>query len=179
MSKNIFDIMRKLNGISTPIGGISWDNIERVDKSNFVNNLFIFLEDKRVLYYSCEYEYPIYCVQSILHIRQFLTEQLMILNNSNMKDPATIEKSMRTMRTACHDFLTSQQQFSQENQVIRNTTDYGNSYRFIMDLIRLRIIFVNEMYTLSKHYDVKIKTEQLKKFMENNYEALNILEQEQ
>lgn len=128
-----------------------------------------------MLFYPGEYEYPIYCVESIENIRQFLTEQLMVLNNSNMKDPATIEKSIRTMRTACHDFLTSQQQFSRENRVITNAADYGNSYRFIMDLIRLRTIFVNEMYTLSVHYDVKIKTEQLRKFIEDNYKAQNIL----
>ena len=90
-------ILGRVNGISTPIFGISWnpDN----DELNAVRKLIIYLEDRRVLYYEEEREGVDYCRQSVEEIRHKLTEFLQEFQTDN-----DLIKSVRNFRTACRAF---------------------------------------------------------------------------
>ena len=64
------DMVKRLNGISTPIFGVSWNPIE-TDKDS-AKEIISFLEYRRVLYNPSEMEMPDHCVQSVLEIRREL-----------------------------------------------------------------------------------------------------------
>lgn len=60
----------ELNGVSTPIGGISWNKTHSVkDKFSF---LLLYLESKRILVNPIEMEKKEWCIESVLEIKSNL-----------------------------------------------------------------------------------------------------------
>ena len=68
------ELAKRLTGISTPIGGLSWT--PPVDERDVAKQLLVFLEDRRALYMPYNLEVSPYVVDSVLEIRQRLTEDL-------------------------------------------------------------------------------------------------------
>jgi hypothetical protein len=68
------EIANRLTGISTPLGGMSWQPNE-VEVSA-ARRVIAFLEDRRVLYAPDELEVQSHCVHSVLEIRHFLKRRL-------------------------------------------------------------------------------------------------------
>jgi hypothetical protein len=95
------EIGHRINGfgIATPIFGVSlnWDPPEPT--RSIARKVIIFLENRRVLYDLYDMEDMGYCVQSIIEIRHFLTDQII---GSSSDD---LEKNLRAMRAACIKFL--------------------------------------------------------------------------
>ena len=92
------EIVSRLNGISTPVGGVSWT--PPTPDVAVVRRLLVFLEDRRVLYSPYEAEMPGHCVASVLEIRRFLTDQLA---DGGIGEDLT--GPMRAIRAACRKFL--------------------------------------------------------------------------
>jgi hypothetical protein len=96
------EIASKITGFSCPIFGVSWNppklEIETASK------IITFLEDRRVLFNPYELEEPSHCQESVIRIREFLTEQLY-----NMDKDSELGKIIRGMRSACRKFLDSTQ----------------------------------------------------------------------
>lgn len=92
------EIIRRLTGISTPIFGVSWDPPE--GEIAIARRVLTFLEDRRVLYNPSELEVPQHCVESVLQIREFLTEEIAQLDAER-----ELTKSLRAMRASCRKFL--------------------------------------------------------------------------
>jgi hypothetical protein len=92
------EIVNRLTGISIPIFGVSWNPPEL--EVSVARRVITFLEDRRVLYNPSDMELPHHCVQSVLEIRQFLTEELARLNSAT-----ALESSLRAMRASCRKFL--------------------------------------------------------------------------
>jgi hypothetical protein len=92
------EIAARLTGISTPLGGVSWQATET--EMAAARRVISFLEDRRVLYAPDEMEVPAHCVHSVLDIRRFLTVELGKLDNG-----AELAASLRAMRAACRKFL--------------------------------------------------------------------------
>ena len=92
------EIASRLTGISTPLGGVSWQTSELEVTS--ARRVVAFLEDRRVLYAPEEMEDTSHCVQSVIEIRQFLTAELGKLDGSS-----EFSASLRAMRAACRKFL--------------------------------------------------------------------------
>jgi hypothetical protein len=65
-----------------------------------VQDLFTFLEDRRVLFNDYELEVPRYCVESVQQIRQHLTTLLRELPNSQ-----GLPQHLRVMRASCREFM--------------------------------------------------------------------------
>jgi hypothetical protein len=87
-----------VNGFSLPVGGVSWT--PGVSDAEVVRGLVAFLEDRRVLYNPYEVEMADHCVQSVLSIRQRLTQTL------EQGGIATeLAAHLRQMRVACRRFL--------------------------------------------------------------------------
>jgi len=93
------EIIKRLTGISSPIFGVSW-NPENTS-TDVARRVISFLEDRRVLYNPSEMEVPQHCIESVLEIRNFFTDQI----------PQTTEKdlldSLKALRVACRKFLDS------------------------------------------------------------------------
>lgn len=90
---------RRLTGISCPIFGVTWD--PGVAKVTFARRVLTYLEDRRVLFVPWDMEVPEHCVQSILDIRRFLTDQLGHLDDKE----EDIAPHLRAMRASCRQFL--------------------------------------------------------------------------
>jgi len=69
-------------------------------KDGVVQRAVVFLEDRRVLYAPDEVEVPQHCVESVLGVRQFLTDQL-----GRGGVPEDVAESLRAMRAAARKFL--------------------------------------------------------------------------
>lgn len=67
----------------------------------FARRVLAYLEDRRVLHAPWNLEIPEHCIESILEIRRFLTDQLGQLNNRD----EDITPRLRTMRASCCQFL--------------------------------------------------------------------------
>ena len=92
------EIASRITGISTPIGGISWEPPK--PDSVVARQLLLFLEDRRVLYQPAEVEMPEYCIESVLQIRQHLTD---VLNSGGIS--TELEEVLRGLRGVCREFL--------------------------------------------------------------------------
>jgi len=92
------EIAGKITGFSFPLFGISWDPPKL--EIEVAKKVITFLEDKRVLYVVYELESPSHCAQSVIKIREFITEQLFDL------DPKSeLTTTLKGMRSACRNFL--------------------------------------------------------------------------
>ena len=91
-------ILKKLSGISTPVFGISWNPTE--SERDVVRKLFIFLEDKRVLFYPFHMEMPYHVNLSVLDIRKYLTDEILKLEENSVLVP-----TLKLLRAACRKFL--------------------------------------------------------------------------
>jgi hypothetical protein len=92
------EIAARLTGISTSLGGVSWQATET--EMAAARRVISFLEDRRVLYAPDELEVSAHCVHSVLDIRRFLTTELGKLDNGSV-----LAASLRAMRAACRKFL--------------------------------------------------------------------------
>ena len=63
---NIEEILNRLTGFSTPIGGLSWQSATL--DVDVARRVLVFLEDRRVLYDPFEVEVPEHCVESVLQM---------------------------------------------------------------------------------------------------------------
>ncbi len=93
------EIGKRLTGFSTPFGGVSWTAPEA--EVLVARRVIRFLEDRRVLYNPFELEDPRHCVESIVAIRQFLTEELGHLPDDDLS------AQLGALRAACRKFLDS------------------------------------------------------------------------
>lgn len=92
------EIASRLTGFSTPVFGVSWDPAQ--SDVEVVRRVLSFLEDRRVLYAPDDAEVPSHCVESVLHIREYLTDEL-----GRGGVPIDVADSLRAMRAACRKFL--------------------------------------------------------------------------
>jgi hypothetical protein len=92
------EIANRLTGISTPLGGLSWQAPELEVWA--ARRVIAFLEDRRVLYAPDSLEVPSHCVHSVLEIRHFLSAELGKLDGNS-----ELTASLRAMRAACRKFL--------------------------------------------------------------------------
>ncbi|MFF3847000.1 DUF6650 family protein [Streptomyces sp. NPDC002328] len=96
------EIMRRIKGFSTPLGGVDWDL--PLPQRAVAKKVVVYLEDRRVLTMPRAVmhavEEPDHCVASVLQIRETLTQILM--------DPDTgddLAENLKAMRAACRRFL--------------------------------------------------------------------------
>jgi hypothetical protein len=92
------EIANRLTGISTPLFGLQWTPA-RLDR-DVVQEVIVFLEDRRALYLPYEVEMPEWVVESVLEIRTVLTE---ILRRGDISDE--LAATLKAMRTACRKFV--------------------------------------------------------------------------
>lgn len=92
------ELASRINGFSTPLFGVSW-NPAKADVV-IAKSVILFLEDRRVLYVPYMVEEPDRVIQSVLTIREFLTQTL--VQGQMGKE---LENNLRGMRAACRKFL--------------------------------------------------------------------------
>lgn len=96
------EIISRVTGITVGPVGISWEPSEA--EVEVARRVIAFLEDRRVLYTPGELQMPSYCVQSVLEIRTFLTEEV-----GHLDSKSELAEHLRALRAACRKFLDSAQ----------------------------------------------------------------------
>jgi len=149
-------LAKRLIGISTPIGGISWT--PSVDERDVAKQLLVFLEDRRALFMPYNMEVEIYVVDSILEIRQRLTEVLEKISRSSV-----LGESISAMRASCRKFLTEAQ------DVPRRMHHWRMEGQIWQALGELRAIFGIHIARVACAYDLEVE-EQLEPILPAEYE---------
>jgi hypothetical protein len=146
------EIANRLTGFSSPIFGVSWNPVEaEVTKARRVIS---FLEDRRVLFDPIEVERPEYCIQSVLEIRRFLTEEL-----GNLSFDDELAKNLRGMRAACRKFLNTVQNDDRNIIVFANRQGHYASWIFIGALGEMRGVFGMHIAKIAIEYGVDIEND--------------------
>jgi len=92
------EVLTRLTGITCPVFGVSWNPPEA--EIAVARRVLAFLEDRRVLYRPFDMEIPEQCVDSVIEIRKFLTDEI-----AKLAATKEIAQSLRGMRAACRKFL--------------------------------------------------------------------------
>lgn len=95
-------LAKRLTGISTPIGGVSWT--PPTDECDVAKELLVFLEDRRALFMPYHMEVGLFVVRSVEEIRKRLTEDLQRIDRSSV-----LGQSIAAMRASYRKFMTQTQ----------------------------------------------------------------------
>lgn len=93
----------RVNGVTIGIVGAQWT--PKPTDTEVARRVLRFLEDRRVLYNDFAWEEPGHCIESVLEIRRFLTEEI-----AHQGDDGDLLPPLRAMRAACRKFLDGMQQ---------------------------------------------------------------------
>lgn len=144
------EITSRLTGFSCPIFGLSWNPSE----SDIVaaRRIIAYLEDRRVLYEPSSVEVPPYCVQSVLQLRKFLTDEIGRSSNSD-----NVREHLRAMRAACRKFLTRVD--GAERDIIPNANMVGHwaSWVFNDALGQMRGVFGVQVALIAAKYGLDVE----------------------
>ncbi|HEU0144345.1 MAG TPA: DUF6650 family protein [Nitrososphaera sp.] len=144
------EIANRFTGFSCPIFGVSWNPVEaEVTKARRVIS---FLEDRRVLYVPSEVETPKYCVQSVLEIRRFLTEEI-----GNLSFDAELSKNLRGMRAACRKFLNTVENDDRDIVIFANRQGHYANWIFIGALGEMRGVFGMHIAKIAIEYGIDVE----------------------
>lgn len=145
------EIINRLTGISCPVFGISWNPSET--NRAIAQRVITFLEDRRVLYNPSEIEIPDHCVQSVVRIREYLTNELARLDSKD-----GIAEIFRAMRSACRKFLNTAQT-EEDSKFIRfaNSPGHYASWEFNQALGELRGIFGIHITRIAAQYGLDVE----------------------
>ncbi len=145
------DILLRITGISCPIFGVSWNPPEAQTK--VVTRLIRFLEDRRVLYVPSEMEVPHHCVQSVLDIRRFITNELLSIDNGS-----ELATTLQALRAACRKFLNT---ISEKQDIILYGAhrNHWASWEFNGAVGELRGVFGVHLARLAAQYGTEIEDE--------------------
>ena len=130
------ELASRLNGVQIPIFGVQWVPTEPERK--VVRDVLTFFEDRRVLYNPCAWELAQEVSDSVLRIREVLTDAIQRLGEDSHAAPA-----MRAMRAACREYLD------------------GSRHHFSHDLSiglgRLRALFGLQIAFLAIQYGINLE----------------------
>ena len=149
-------LAQRLTGIATPIGGLSWT--PPVDEREVAKQLLVFLEDRRALFMPYNMEVVPYVVDSVLEIRQRLTEDLEKISRSSV-----LGESISAMRASCRKYLTETQD---DPRRIHHWRMEGHIWQALGEL---RAIFGIHIARIACAYDLEIE-EQLEPILPAEFE---------
>jgi hypothetical protein len=131
--------------------GASWraPEPERV----VVRDVITALEDKRALYSQAVWEEPSHVVQSLLKIRDELTNGL-----KRVGDSSPAKDAFRIMRASCRDFLTltSAKAYEQKRGMMRGDHMWEQE-QFFVELGKLRAVFGQQLAVIGYLYGMDIE----------------------
>ena len=145
-------IIGRLTGFSVPVFGVSWNPPEpEIQKAKRV---LTYLEDRRVPYNPDSLEIPEHCVQSVINIRSFLTNEI-----SSIDSNSELSSSLRAMRSACRKFLDTVNDRNGDITHFGFQRAHWASWRFLPALGELRGVFGIHVAKIATAYGLDVEKE--------------------
>jgi len=148
---NFKKLASRITGISCPIFGVSWNPPEPDVKRS--ERVIAFMEDRRVLYNSYAWEEPGHCIESVIQIRAFLTNELQTLDRKS-----EIAQRLSSLRAACRKFLDTLQQHGIDTRG-GSLRGMSSEFAFFSALGELRGIFGFQLLLLAQSYGLDVEDE--------------------
>lgn len=152
------DALRRITGVSTPVGGVSWSPTP--SERDALRKLVVFLEDRRALFDPYDVEATAMVEHSVQGIRAELTRVLQTIGeNSRAGEP------LRMMRSASQRYLTKASSFRDEPYWHQPPRFHGRSGLddedddFILALGELRGAFGVSLEQIASSYDIEVHGE--------------------
>lgn len=136
----------RITGIDTPIGGISWEYTDSEKKG--VQQLFDYLETKRLLINPIEMEKKDWCILSAIEIKQKINEINIKFDFKN--DTKLITKAMID---ACNTFLDDLQNVKNSGIIYKSNGDWEDIV-FSKAMKKFRKQFKDSIVCLSKNFGI-------------------------
>jgi hypothetical protein len=149
MKAHIKEAWQRLTGFTIGPASASWN--PPPPERAVANKVIAFLSDRRVLYYSTEFEYPNQCVESVFKIREQLTEAL-----GDLEADSVAAEQIRGMLAECGQFLDTCQQDGLGVTDLRKYPYPAKHWEFIDALSQLRRGFGFHIAALSGAYDIEL-----------------------
>jgi hypothetical protein len=144
------EIANRLTGISTPLGGVSWQSTDL--EVSAARRVIAFLEDRRVLYAPEEMEVASHCVDSVLEIRRFLSGEL-----GKLETKSEFAASLRAMRAACRKFLDRVAVDGRETVLYANHHGHWASWTFYSALGEMRGTFGVHLAKIAAEFKLDVE----------------------
>lgn len=126
------EVKRRVTGFSIPIFGVSWEPGEA--EVTVARRVVTFLEDRRVLFNPTELEVPAHCIDSVIEIRRFLTDEI-----AGLGDDEDLAPHLVAMRAGCRKFLDNMQELDGDRRLLHPGNMWGfPGWVFISALGELR-----------------------------------------
>ena len=136
----------RITGIDTPIGGISWEYTDSEKKG--VQQLFDYLETKRLLINPIEMEKKDWCILSAIEIKQKINEINTKFDFKN--DTKLITKAMID---ACNTFLDDLQNVKNSGIIYKSNGDWEDIV-FSKAMKKFRKQFKDSIVCLSNNFGI-------------------------
>ena len=142
----------KLNGISVPIGGISWEYTESGQKG--IQEMFYYLESKRLLINPKEMEKKEWSEKSAIEIKNKLVDIL-----SRYKYDQNIITIIKQMVDACNEFLDNMQRVEVRGILYKNLQSDWEDLEYGVAMKKFRKIFLDNIKLLAETYNITFSKE--------------------
>ena len=133
----------KLNGISVPIGGISWEYTEFGQKG--IQEMFYYLESKRLLINPKEMENKEWSEKSAIEIKNKLVDIL-----SRYKYDQNIITIIKQMVDACNEFLDNMQRVEVRGILYKNLQSDWEDLEYGVSIKKFGKIFRDKIKLLAE-----------------------------
>ncbi|MVB12073.1 hypothetical protein CAFE_28040 [Caprobacter fermentans] len=147
----------RITGLDTPVGGVSWEYTENAKKG--IQELYYFLEAKRILTNPAEMEIENWCAKSAIEIRNKLTELLPKYDFNG----ETIT-CFRTMIDSCNSFLDDMGCVTRPGIIYKNGNGDWEDINFSKAMKKFRKSFRDNIRILSEAYQIEFKNDIPEKF---------------
>lgn len=155
------EILNRLTGISCPIFGMSWNPAET--QRAIARRIIIYLEARRVLYAEFGDEAVCHCIDSVIEIKKFLTDEL-----PNIDEGSELNSYVRAMRTATNKFLIQEADTAIEN--LWKALEHGQAAEMITQRIEKRQKEKDELQAqlaVEMGKEITFTTPQIKAFLDS------------
>lgn len=142
----------KLNGISVPIGGISWEYTESGQKG--IQEMFYYLESKRLLINPKEMENKEWSEKSAIEIKNKLVDIL-----SRYKYDQNIITIIKQMVDACNEFLDNMQRVEVRGILYKNLQSDWEDLEYGVAMKKFRKFFRDNIKLLAETYNITFSKE--------------------
>ena len=142
----------KLNGISVPIGGISWEYTESGQKG--IQEMFYYLESKRLLINPKGMEKKEWSEKSAIEIKNKLVDIL-----SRYKYDQNIITIIKQMVDACNEFLDNMQRVEVRGILYKNLQSDWEDLEYGVAMKKFRKIFRDNIKLLAETYNITFSKE--------------------